>query len=887
MKKNSSPITARAILSALLLIIGVGLVVLAVNFDVLGINGTSGTITAAPAPLAVTRTFGSLGFGPATLIDIQRTEGEPRNHIDKNGNYWESGPWGFSTEQSFIHRSVDGGDQFNVVSPIGLRPNSPPGGGDTDIVTDDQGNAYFVDLEGPGVDVDCSVSNDNGNTWRKNAACVAGAGLDREWIAMDNGTDHSIGASGAADNTVFVLVRQQPTTDWHIYSSPGSTGSTDATGGFVFQPAVSGNLPIVLGGTCGGPFFDPVNRNLYVPCNNAVFKAHVNVGQRTGLTFTSATPPSFGSPGNLFPVGAVDSAGNVYAAWADTSSHNIFYSYSTNAGTSWSTPVQVNSAPANTNVFPWAVAGTNGNLAVVWYGTQTVGDPSTFPEWFANRTGAPTVKWFGYVALITNAASASPNIDQNQYTEKPMHYGQVCLAGLLCTEDPNADRTMADFQSVTMDGAGRVRVVFNDTTNQHNGAQLFETRQLSGPTLLGVVLDPLPPPSSPMSDPIGDAQWPHYAPGVGPGANVPQLDFTQVAVSQPTATTLRVSMTLKDLSSLFPPTGKTNAFWITRFQALSTGDAGQEAYRIFYVGAESVGGQTPTFFAGSGTAANTSGVPGNGCVTTTPQLCKVVEYPPEVTLTTGSINGNRICIDVPNFNTSGFGAGRAINGTVLYNVTAFSGGRNNSMTDIYADVDATRSFDFPLGNISGAPLLLNVVSRKLHGSAGTFDITLFDARALCGLGPCPRGVEPRSGGANRDYTLIFTFANPISSCGTASVSGGTGSVSGQSGGGGSNQCGVNLTGVTNAQYVTVTLTGVADTACNVGNVVGPQMGVLLGDVNFTGLVDGNDVSAVQSHTRQSVNGTNFQYDVNATGGIDGNDVSLTQGQTRTSLPSPP
>jgi hypothetical protein len=66
------------------------------------------------------------------------------------------------------------------------------------------------------------------------------------------------------------------------------------------------------------------------------------------------------------------------------------------------------------------------------------------------------------------------------------------------------------------------------------------------------------------------------------------------------------------------------------------------------------------------------------------------------------------------------------------------------------------------------------------------------------------------------------------------------------------------------------LTGQAGIECHIGPTTGN---------------DGNDVSAVQSHTRQSVTSANFPYDVNATGGlIDGNDVSLTQGQTRTSLP---
>ena len=59
---------------------------------------------------------------------------------------------------------------------------------------------------------------------------------------------------------------------------------------------------------------------------------------------------------------------------------------------------------------------------------------------------------------------------------------------------------------------------------------------------------------------------------------------------------------------------------------------------------------------------------------------------------------------------------------------------------------------------------------------------------------------------------------------------------------------------------------------------------MLGDVNFSRSVDGNDVSAVQAKTRQPVGSTNFWFDVNVSGAIDGNDVSLTQSKTRTSLP---
>jgi hypothetical protein len=87
--------------------------------------------------------------------------------------------------------------------------------------------------------------------------------------------------------------------------------------------------------------------------------------------------------------------------------------------------------------------------------------------------------------------------------------------------------------------------------------------------------------------------------------------------------------------------------------------------------------------------------------------------------------------------------------------------------------------------------------------------------------------------------------------------------------------------VVNARKTTVTLVGVNDGQNT--NDVAVQMGVLLGDVNATGGVDKNDVTAAQKHSGQMVNQGNFRFDVNATGAIDGADLSATQGQARTSL----
>jgi hypothetical protein len=177
--------------------------------------------------------------------------------------------------------------------------------------------------------------------------------------------------------------------------------------------------------------------------------------------------------------------------------------------------------------------------------------------------------------------------------------------------------------------------------------------------------------------------------------------------------------------------------------------------------------------------------------------------------------------------------------------------------------------------------VIGVVSTKTHGSAGTFDIAL----PLTGT----RGVECRTGATNGNHTIVFTFVNPLASVSGASVTG-TATIDAPNSGINPNEPHeyiVNLTGVANAQYVTVTLTGINDTVGNSTASLSATMGVLVGDVDATGRVDGNDVSAVQSHTRQTTDDTNYRDDVDTTGRIDGNDVSTTQAQTRTGLPSPP
>src|SRR2546427_1846158 len=267
----------------------------------------------APVPNP-THPTGGTALGPSTVADPVRTEGEPMIHVDLNGNIWESGPFGTSTQLSFVHRSTDGGDSFHPTSSA-MRPDAPPGGGDTDIVTDDQGFAYFVDLEGL-ANLGAAVSNDGGNTWKKNPI-AADPAQDRQWYAVDNGA-----TSAASDNTIFLTVHELAA-GMEVYSSPGSTESADLTGGLVFTRA-SDHLAIGPGATCGQTKFDPVRRNLYLPCVGGdhvdVITGHVDAMQQTGISFVHHGAPASpgGAVGDLFTSAAADQARNAFVAWVDT-----------------------------------------------------------------------------------------------------------------------------------------------------------------------------------------------------------------------------------------------------------------------------------------------------------------------------------------------------------------------------------------------------------------------------------------------------------------------------------------------------------------------------------------------------------------------------------------
>jgi hypothetical protein len=175
------------------------------------------------------------------------------------------------------------------------------------------------------------------------------------------------------------------------------------------------------------------------------------------------------------------------------------------------------------------------------------------------------------------------------------------------------------------------------------------------------------------------------------------------------------------------------------------------------------------------------------------------------------------------------------------------------------------------------------VSRKTHGMSGNFDIDL----PISG----PVAIECRSGGATMDYQLVLTFAAPVTFT-NAAVTNGNGTVTSATsvagsgdGGSGSNTIVINLSGVTNAQRLTVAVFNVND-GMRSGDV-GVRIGILVGDVTGDGSVGSSDIGMVKAEAGQAATSMNFRKDVVPNGLVTASDIGLVKANSGQGLPPAP
>jgi hypothetical protein len=131
--------------------------------------------------------------------------------------------------------------------------------------------------------------------------------------------------------------------------------------------------------------------------------------------------------------------------------------------------------------------------------------------------------------------------------------------------------------------------------------------------------------------------------------------------------------------------------------------------------------------------------------------------------------------------------------------------------------------------------------------------------------------------------MIFTFGSNLLSVAGATVTAGTGNVSSAAIGPNPNEYTVNLTGVTNAELLTVTLNSVADATGATGNF-SATMAVLIGDTTADGFVNSTDIAQTKSQSGQMVSASNFRTDITADGNLNSTDIAVVKSKSGTALP---
>ncbi|MDQ6656021.1 MAG: PQQ-dependent sugar dehydrogenase [Verrucomicrobiota bacterium] len=197
--------------------------------------------------------------------------------------------------------------------------------------------------------------------------------------------------------------------------------------------------------------------------------------------------------------------------------------------------------------------------------------------------------------------------------------------------------------------------------------------------------------------------------------------------------------------------------------------------------------------------------------------------------------------------------------------------------EVYVVADTTSGPSGTGGIISKLTTIppATAVSRMMHDSAA-FDLDLLAGKPA---------IESRRGTTPGNYEIILGFPSAISFSGAMVTpgNGGTAAISGTPVlNPAATQVTIELTNVSDAQTLTVTLTGV-----NNGSItrdVSVQMGVLIGDSNGDGSVNSGDALQTRNRSGQSTDASNFRSDVNADGTINSGDAFVVRARSGATLP---
>lgn len=665
-------------------------------------------------------------------------------------------------------------------------------------------------------------------------------------------------------------------------------------------------------------------------------KAAAVVSEDAGLTWEIRPVPD--STGGLLskgdPSAGIDKSGKVYLAYQNLSNSQLYVSTSTDKGETWSPSVDVAALAGVTYaVFPAATAGDAGRAAVAFFGTTYNGPMTDY-----QGMDFPGV-WYLYIATTYDGGNTW--FINNATPDNPVQgaFGGIGNGGdnrnhydFIDLEIDGEGRVIA---ATTIGCAG--------SCPQNGGPNTFQTfgnivRQSGGRRMLAQ-FDPVEPaaPQPPLISGYRTAQfvsltWPK-ADGNGlpvTGYNVYRSIDGGAETQIRSATTSRQVVESTDLTKSYSyrvtalnsqgESNSSNTFAPTVGQNAPIPELSCSVPGQVYLDRTTEGGTFPNNDIASFSIAEPSNMPGkllfiinnaqpdlvpggnsdfyvyfdppSGGLSYKLDLTnmEVTDYKNGQFVSTCGTAGTDDCQDWQHVGdldpASGIQPDGSVwlvinkadfdiqNGDVLLGVFIREDTVGNPSGILATDYAGGRQDYVVVGNdfCATPPVAVSVVSRKTH-DATDFDVDL--------LAPAP-GIECRTGGESGLFKMVITFPLPVTlgSSPQASVTSGTGSISNVTVSG--NQVTVDLTGVTNAQRLVVTLNAVTD-AYRSGNVP-VNLAVLLGDTNGNGTVNASDISQTKAQSGQAATATNFRTDVNVSGTINASDIATVKSSSGTALP---
>src|SRR5207249_4059977 len=281
--------------------------------------------------------------------ELAPTPQEPRT-ADNTGTFYVSSELGLSAG-TLAWKSTDGGLHYTALeSPNQLSQAAGgvgPGGGDTDLSTAPDANTsgihnvYVASLTLANVTV--STSQDGGKTWSKNVLSATIPGDDREWIAADQASKVCISYH---DIVTFNIDVNCSFDAGATFTQLGS--AIDVAHAFLIDDNEIGNLAIDPRNHVIYQVFSGIANTIEALLPSSFHAVWIAVSRDGGQTFTDqpvyVNPNTSVSYGHQFVNVSVDRAGTVYVVYTDN--HNLFYSFSTDGGGTWTGPIQVNQAPS-------------------------------------------------------------------------------------------------------------------------------------------------------------------------------------------------------------------------------------------------------------------------------------------------------------------------------------------------------------------------------------------------------------------------------------------------------------------------------------------------------------------------------------------------------------